>query len=115
MYSVIERCVMKGIKAKPEKQDLVLARVKAGECLNCGNPGRLRRGQCPSCYSRFRRQLICKPKAVRAELERSAIHEGILLEVRQARGILFDDPIAELFAEKEASSGGERRDRCRSR
>lgn len=102
MFPRIERRVMKRIKVKPEKRNEVLARVKAGECLVCGKPGKLRRGQCTSCYYRFRRQLVGRSKAVRAELERRAIQEGVLLGVCQARAILTDDPFAELLAGEEA-------------
>jgi len=82
---------MKWIEARPEKREQVEARVKAGECLICGTPGKLRRGQCPSCYGRFRRRLALRPKAERLALERDAIRDGLILGVQQVRAIR-DDP-----------------------
>jgi hypothetical protein len=93
IFSVVERRVMKG-RAKPEKLAQVLACVKAGECLVCGKSGYLRRGQCPSCYCRFRRQLVGRMKADRVEMERQAIREGLILGVQQVRAIRRDDPFA---------------------
>jgi hypothetical protein len=96
MFPVIERRVMKGIKVKPEKQEQVLARIKASECLVCGTSGKLRRGQCPSCYGRFRRRLAGRSKGKQAALERRAIREGLILGVQQVRAIRVDDPFAGL-------------------
>ena len=78
---------MKRIEAKPEKRDQVEARIKASECLICGTPGKLRRGQCPSCYGRFRRRLALRPRAEQRALEREAIRDGLILGVQQVRAI----------------------------
>ena len=87
---------MKGIKVKREKQEQILARIKASECLVCGTPGKLRRGQCPSCYTRFRRRLAGRSKDQQRVLERRAIREGLILGVQQMRAIRADDPFAGL-------------------
>ncbi|HPM85279.1 MAG TPA: hypothetical protein PLF81_31470 [Candidatus Anammoximicrobium sp.] len=87
---------MKGIKVKPEKQEQILARIKASECLVCGTPGKLRRGQCASCYCRFRRRLAGRSKTQRVTFERRAIREGLILDVQQVRAIRDDDPFAGL-------------------
>jgi hypothetical protein len=87
---------MKGIQAKPERQGQVIARVKASECLACGTSGKLRRGLCVPCYSRFRRQLADRSKADRVEMELRAIREGLILDVQQVRTIRRDDPFADL-------------------
>jgi hypothetical protein len=87
---------MKGIKAKPEKREQVLARVRAAECLICQASGNLRRGLCGPCYCRFRRHLAGRSPSERASLERRAIQEGLVLGVQQVRAILSDDPFERL-------------------
>jgi len=81
---------MTWIEAKPEKREQAEARVKASECLICGTPSKLRRGQCPSCYSRFRRRLALRPRAERRALAREAIRDGLILGVQQVRAIRED-------------------------
>ena len=87
---------MKGIKAKPDKQAEVIARVKAGQCLLCGKTARLRRGLCTPCYCKFRREFIGRSHADQVKFERRAIEEGLVLGVQQVRAILNDDPFGKL-------------------
>jgi len=87
---------MKGIKDKPEKQEQILARIKASECLVCGTPGMLRRGLCACCYCWFRRRLAGRSKTQRVTFERRAIREGLILDVQQVRAIRDDDSFAGL-------------------
>jgi hypothetical protein len=77
-------------KTTAKTEQIVKQRIDDCQCLACETEGKLRRGLCTKCYTRWNRARASMPTKDSCQFDARLIRKGLLLSAQQTRRIKTD-------------------------